>query len=160
MTISVSAITNCNPSDPSGTLYTAEDVATVTVHKTMSAELSRNVALSNARLKGLTNLTFDTNVELQQRTSRANTSGEGTHPYIREDSMLYPKSLVIAKADGSVIPASQIVKIAINPASVEVTLAKGTFAGAQDAAGATVATAAFYHFGAGAAVPIAAGRTP
>ena len=74
--------------------------------------------------------------------------------YVREDSRLTPKSLVITKSDGSVIPAEKIVKIVVNPASVEVTLAKGAFARARQAAKATVATKAYYHFGPGAAVPI------
>jgi hypothetical protein len=74
--------------------------------------------------------------------------------YVREDSRLDPTRLVITKADGSVIPAKQIVKIIISPGSVQVILAKGAFKQAGEAAGAAVATRAFYHFRPGAAVPL------
>ena len=145
VTISVGGITHYDSSDPSKSPYTADDVATVTVHKTMDADLLKGVVLSNAQLKGLTDLNFDTNIELQQRVSNAR---------IREDSLLCPKSLVITQADGSIIPAKNIIKIVVNPGNVQVTLAKGAFAGTNNAAGATVATRAYYHFGPGAAVPV------
>lgn len=160
VTIGVGEITHYSSSDPSNSPYTADDVATITVNKTMNADLSKGVVLSNAQLKGLTDLTFDTNMELQQRIPNANAGEGGTYTYIREDSLLDPKSLVIAKADGSIIPAKKIIKIVVNPSNVQVTLAKGAFTGAKDAAGATVATRAFYHFGASAPVRITEGQTP
>jgi len=154
VTISVGGITHYGSSDPSGSPYTADDVATLTVHKTKDAELFKGVFLSNAQLRGLTDLTFDTNIELQQRIVNANAPQGRTSPYIREDSRLYLKSLVITRADGSLVPADKIIKIAVNPANVQVTLAKGAFASAAEAGKATVATKAYYHFGPGAAVPV------
>jgi hypothetical protein len=154
VTISVAGITHYDSFNPSNSPYTADDVATITVNKTMDAELFKSVVLSNAQLKGLTELTFDTNVELQRRIPNANASEGGTYTYIREDSLLYPKSLVITKADGSVIPAEKIIKIVVNPTNVQVTLAKGAFARAVEAKNATVATKAYYHFDPGAAVPV------
>jgi len=154
VTIRVAGITHYDSSNPSGSPYTADDVATITVHKTTDAELFKGVVLSNARLKGLTDVAFDTNIELQQRTSRANAGEGGSGTYVREDSLLFPKSLVITKADGSVIPAEKIIKIAVNPTNVQVTLARGAFARAAEARNATLATKAYYHFGPGAAVPV------
>jgi hypothetical protein len=92
---------------------------------------------------------------LQQRIPNANVTNRGTYTYIREESILNPDNLVIAKADGSIIPARKIAGIVVNPTGVRVTLAKGTFASAADASGATVATKACYHFGSGAAVRVA-----
>lgn len=154
VTISVGGITRCNSSNPSGSLYTADDVATITVQKTKDAALIKDVVLSNAQLKGLTDLTFDTNIELQQRIPNSNAGEGGANPYIREDSLLRPRSLVITKADGSNIAAEKIIKIVVNPTSVHVTLAKGAFARAAEAKNATVATKAYYHFAPGAAVPV------
>ena len=152
VTISVIGITHFNASDPSGSPYTADDVATITVKKAKNAELFRDVVLSNARLKGLTDLTFDTNTELQRRIVNTNAPEGRTDTHIREDSRLTKKSLEIMKADGSRIPAEQIVKIVVNPANVQVTLAKGAFTRAAEATNATVATKAYYHYGPGAAV--------
>ena len=154
VTISVSGITHYDSSNPSGSPYTSDDVATVTVNKTMDAELFKSVVLSNAQLKGLTELTFDTNVELQQRIPNANAGEGGTFTYIREDSLFDPRSLVITKADGSIMAAEQIIKIEVNPGSVRLTLVEGAFTGAAEAEKATVATKAYYHFGPGAAVPV------
>lgn len=61
---------------------------------------------------------------------------------------------MITKADGSLVPADKILKIAVNLSNVQVTLAKGAFANSTEAAKATVATKAYYHFGPGAAVPV------
>lgn len=152
--ISVAGITHCNPADPSASAYTADDVATVTVEKAMSSGLFQGVVLSNARLKGLTTLTFDTNIEMQMRPANPTAAGSEGRYYVREDSLLPPKSLVIARSDGSLVPADQIVKIAVNPAGVEVTLAKGAFARPRQASKATVATKPYYRFGPGAAIPI------
>lgn len=153
VTISVEGITHCDPANPSGSPYTEDDVAAVQVEKSKSAELFRSVALSNARLKGLTVLTFDTNVELQMRPANPGAEGEAS-TFVREDSRLTPQSLVITKSDGSMIPADRILKIVVNPASVEVTLATGTFARARQVEKATVATKPYYNFGPGAPAPI------
>ena len=152
--ISVGGITHCDPANPSGSAYMADDVATVTVEKSVSAELFKEVVLSNARLKDLTVLTFETNIDMQMRIPNANAGEGGTFAYVREDSRLEPKSLVITRSDGSVVPASRILKIAVNPSSVDVTLAKGAFSRARQAAKATIATKAYYHFGPGSAVPV------
>jgi len=88
------------------------------------------------------------------RIPNANAGEGGTFAYVREDSRLEPKSLVITRSDGSVVPASRILKIAVNPSSVDVTLAKGAFSRARQAAKATIATKAYYHFGPGSAVPV------
>jgi hypothetical protein len=154
VTIGVDGITHYNASDPNDSPYTANDVAAITVTKTTNADLFKSVVLSNAQLKDLTSLTFDTNVELQQRIPIANASNRATYTYIREESVLDPSRVVITKANGSVIPAKQIASIVVNPAGVELTLAKGAFTSAADADRATVATKAYYHFGAGAAVRI------
>jgi M6 family metalloprotease-like protein len=154
VTISVGGITHYDSSNPSGSPHTADDVATITVNKTRDADLFKGVVLSNAQLKGLTDLTFDTNIELQRRIPNANTGEGGTNTYIREDSLLYPKSLVITKAGGSIIPAEKIIKIVVNPTNVQVTLAKRAFSRAAEATNATVATKAYYHFGPGAAMPV------
>jgi M6 family metalloprotease-like protein len=155
VTIKVDGITHYDPANPSASPYTADDVATVTVEKTANADLFVPVVLSSAQLTGLTELTFATNVELQQRLSR-NEEGAGSEPpsYIREDSLLYPRNLVITKADGSAIPAEKILKVEVRPTEVRLTLAKGAFARAAEAKNATVATRPYYHFGPGAAVPI------
>ncbi|MHB8094894.1 MAG: metallopeptidase domain-containing protein [Candidatus Aminicenantales bacterium] len=152
VTISVKGITHYNAADPSASPYTADDVATVTVQKTMTAELNKSVVLSNARLKGLTELVFDTNTELQQRIVNDREGRKSV--YIREDSRLYPKSLMITKADGSVVPEGKIVKITVNPSNVVVTLAEGAFKNAAEAGKAKVATKAYYHFAPAAAVPV------
>jgi len=155
VTIRVEGITGCDPSNPSGSRYTADDVAAVTVQKTMSAELFKPVVLANARLAGLTGLAFETNIELQQRAAGAEAGGGSPSPsYVREDSRLTSQRLVIRKGDGSVILAAKILKIAILPTGVQVTLAKSAFKNAKEAAGATVATRACYHFGPGTAVPL------
>jgi hypothetical protein len=119
----------------------------------MNAELFKTVVLSHARLDSLTDLTFDTNVELQNRIPSSGIE-PNARSYVREDSRLDAMRLVITRAGGSVIPAAQIVKIVIKPGSVQVTLAKDTFRQAGEARGATVATRPYYHFGPGAPVPI------
>jgi len=154
VTIRVDGITHYDSSDPDNSPYKADDVATVTVTKTMDAELFQSVVLSNGQLKNLTNLTFDTNIELHHRIPNANARNGGHYAYIREDSLLYPESLVITKSDGSIVPAEQIIDIEVNPTGVKITLADGTFADADEAAGATVATRAYFNFGPGAAVPV------
>jgi len=155
VTISVDGVTHYNPADHDNSPYTADDVATISVTKTKDAELFKTVVLGNAQLKGLTELTFDTNVELQQRNVNTNPAeGGGPSTYIREDSLLCPKSLVITKSDGSVVPPEKIVRIAVNPTSVQVTLAAGAFTRAEEAKNATVATKAYYNFGPGTAVPL------
>ena len=158
VTISVNEITHYDSSDPSNSPYTADDVATITVNKTKDADLFKSVVLSNAQLKNLTDLTFDTNIEMQQRIPNANARKGGNYTYIREDSLLYPESLVITKADGSIIPAKKIIKIVVNPTNVQVTLAKGTFARAAEATNVTVATKAYYNFGPGAAVQVSVSK--
>ena len=145
MTISVNVITHCDSANPSESRYTANDIATVSVSKTMDAELLKSVVLSNAKLSSPTELSFDTNIELQQRLPRNR---------IREDSLFYPRSLVITKSNGSVVPANKIVKIVVDPSGVQVTLAQGVFPNVKAANGATVATMPFYHFGAGTPIPI------
>jgi hypothetical protein len=154
VTIRVDGITHYDSSDPDNSPYTADDVATVTVIKTMDAELFQNVVLSNAQLKNLTDLTFDTSIELQHRIPNANARGSGAYTYIREDSLLYPEYLVITKSDGSIIPSAMITDIVVNPTDVKVKLAQGAFADAEEAASATVATKAFFNFGPGAAIPV------
>ena len=154
VTISVEGITHYDSADPSNSPYTADDVATITVTKTMNADLFKSVVLSNARLKNLTDLTFDTNIEMQLRIPNANARHGGNYTYIREDSLLYPESLVITKSDGSVIPAEKIIRIVVNPSNVLVTLAQGTFADVADTVNITVATKAYYNFGPGAAVQV------
>jgi M6 family metalloprotease-like protein len=154
VTIRIDGITHYDSSDHDNSPYTADDVATVTVTKTMDAELFRSVVLSNARLKNLTDLAFDTNIELQHRIPNANARSGGNFTYIREDSLLYPVNVVITKSDGSIVPAEQIIDIDVSPSSVQVTLAEGTFADAQEAAGISIATKAYFNFGPGAAVPV------
>ncbi len=150
VTIRVDGITGYNAADPNNSPYTANDVATVTVTKTVSAEMFKSVALSNAQLKDLTELTFDTNVELQLRIPNANSGNKGTYTYIREESKLVADDLVIARTNGSVIPSKMITNVEVRPDGVRVTLAKGAFRKASDAARATVATKAYYSFGPGA----------
>jgi len=154
VTIKVDEITHYNSADHDNSPYTADDVAAISVTKTRNVQLFRNVVLSNAQLKNLTDLTFETNIELQEKIPNANAgrSGGGNFTYIREDSYLRPASLVITTANGAVIPADKIVRIVVNQESVQVTLAKGAFASDAEAAGATVATKAYYNFAAGAAV--------
>jgi M6 family metalloprotease-like protein len=153
VTITVEGITHFNSSDPNNSPYTGDDVATIRVQKSMNAELSMNLVLSNAQLRDLTNLTFDTNVELQLSIPIGN-GARGTYAYIREESRLNAGNLVITKSDGSVIPAKDIIGITIQPTSVQVTLAKGAFARAAEVSRATVATRAYYHFSAGAPVRV------
>lgn len=145
VTIGVSSISHFDASNPSASSYTANDVATVSVTKTTDAQLTRIVVLSNAKLNSPTDLTFDTNIELQQRLS-------GNR--VREDSLFHPRCLVITKSNGSAVPENKIVRIVVNPAGVQVTLAQGVFRNMKDAKRATVATRPFYHFGAGAPVAI------
>ena len=155
MTIKVDEITHYEPTDHDNSPYTADDVAAISVTKTRNVSLFRNVVLSNARLKNLTDLTFETNIELEERIPNANAGRSGgTFSYVREDSYLKPASLVITTAKGAVIPADRIIRVVVNPESVQVTLAKGAFASDAEAAGATVATKAYYNFGPGAAVPV------
>jgi M6 family metalloprotease-like protein len=156
VTISVDEITHYNSSDPSNSPYTADDVATITVKKTKDADLFKSVVLSNAQLKNLTDLTFDTNIEMQHRIPNANARSGGTYTYIREDSLLNPESLVITKADGSIIPAKKIIRIVVNPnpTNVQVTLAKDTFARVEEAMNVTVATKAYFNFGPSAPVSV------
>ncbi len=152
--IGVSGITRCDPANPSASAYTADDVATVTVEKSMGAELFQPVVLSNARLKGLTVLTFDTNIEMQMRPANQTAAADEPRYYVREDSILFPKSLVITRSDGSIVPPDKILKITVSPTSVEVSLAKDAFARPRLAAKATVATKSYYWYGPGAAIPI------
>ena len=105
-------------------------------------------------MKNLTDLTFDTNVELQQRFPGSNANNGGSYTYIREESVLVPESLVIKRADGAVVPADKVIRIKVNPSNVDVTLAPGVFSRPADIAGATVAVKPYYHFGAGAPVPV------
>ncbi|MBM3311393.1 MAG: hypothetical protein FJY80_07785 [Candidatus Aminicenantes bacterium] len=155
VTIRVEGITRWNAADPSSSPYTADDVATVRVEKSTSADLFKPVVLGNAQLKALTELTFETNPELQHRPVNPN-AAEGSPPsrYVREDSRLTPQSLVVKKRDGSIVPREKILKISVLPSGIQVTLAKGAFKNARDAAGATVATRASFHFGPSAAVPV------
>ncbi len=144
VSIRVDAITNHNADDPNNSPYTADDVATLTVTKNKDAELFKKVVLSNARLTGLTRLTFDTNVEMQLRIPIP--SGGAPNVYVREESRLRPKDLVITRADGTVVPAEKITGIIVNPESVEVTLAPDAFPDQAAAAGATVATRPYYYY--------------
>ncbi len=160
VTIRVDGITHYESSDPANSPYSPDDVAAITVTKTTNADLSRSVILSNARLKDLTELTFDTSVELQQRIPAANAMNGGTYTYIREDSMLTPDNLAITMANGSVVPPGKITAVVVNPTSVQVTLAKGAFANASEASRATVATRPFYFFGPGAPVRVSVGGIP
>jgi len=152
--IRVEEISHFQPADPSSSPYTADDTAVVTVRKSRNADLYKAVVLSNARLRNLTDLTFDTNVELQQRFPGANAHNGGSYTYIREESVLEPGSLEIRRADGSIVPAEKIIRVRVNPSSVEVALAPGVFARPADVAGASVAVKPYYHFGAGASVPV------
>jgi M6 family metalloprotease-like protein len=152
VTISVEDITHFDSANPSGSPYTENDIATVTVATSKESELFKPVVLSNARLKDLTELTFDTNIELQYRLPGRNP--QDSQGRIREDSLLYPSSLVIEKANGTVVPAAKITKVVVNPTSVQVTLAKDVFPNAKAAAGATVGTRPYFFYGAGAPVPI------
>jgi M6 family metalloprotease-like protein len=156
--ISIDGITHYNAADPGNSPYTADDVATIRVSKSREATLCNAVVLSNAELKNLTDLTFDTNIELQQRISNANATNGGKYTYVREDSILRADQLVITRANGSVVPAARITGLAVSPRGVRVTLAPGTFAGMAAASGATVATKAYYHFGPGAPVPLSAAK--
>jgi M6 family metalloprotease-like protein len=154
VTINVEEISHYNSSDPSNSPYTADDIATITINKTKDADLFKSVVLSNAQLKDLTDLTFDTNIEMQHRIPNANARGGGTYTYIREDSLLNPESLVITKADGARIPPQKILHIVVNPTNVQIKLAEGAFANEKEAMNATVATKAYFNFGPGAAVPV------
>jgi M6 family metalloprotease-like protein len=158
VTLRVEEITHADAGDPANTAYSAQDVARISVAKTMDAALELPVTLRNALLKDLVDLTFDSSVELQQRIPNANANNGGTYTYIREESVLTPGELVIAKRNGSVVPAGKITRVTVSPTGVQVTLAKGTFSGASDAMGATIATRAYFHFGAGAAIPITTGK--
>lgn len=154
VTISIDGITHYDPSDPSNSPYTADDVAKITINKTKDADLFKSVVLSNAQLKNLTDLTFDTNIEMQKRIPNANARRGGTYTYMREDSLLNPGSLVITKADGSIIPANKITRIVVNPTNVQVTLTNGTFASVEEATNVTVATKAYFNFGPSAPVRV------
>jgi M6 family metalloprotease-like protein len=158
VTLHIDEITHTDAGDPANSTYSAQDVAKITVTKTMDAALELPVTLRNALLQDLVNLTFDSNVELQQRIPNANANNGGTYTYIREESVLTPGEVIITRANGSVIPAGKITRVTVSPTGVQVTLAKGAFSGPSDVKGATIATRAYFHFGAGAAVPIAAGK--
>ncbi len=154
VTIRLESITHQDAADPDNSPYTADDIAALTVIKTGNAELFKGVILSNARIKDLVSLSFDTNIELRLRIPITGSGNSAAYDYVREDSVLSAGNVVIAKGDGTVVPAARITGIVVSPTGVQVTLAKGTFATAADAARATVATRAFYHFGAGAAARI------
>jgi hypothetical protein len=149
VTIKVVEIQNCNPSDPANSAYTPEDVAVLEITKSANADLFRKVVLSNVQLPDLTTLTFDSNVELQLRIPNANAGNRGTYSYVREDSILSPANIVITKSNGSVVPAAKITRLEIGATGVRITLAKGAFASAADAAGATIATKPYFYFGPG-----------
>lgn len=151
VTIRIDGISRWNAADPSASPYTADDVAEITVEKTMSAELAKPVVLSDARLENLTRLTFATNIELAQRVSDEERRRSS---FIREDSWLTPGRVVITRTDGSVVTADQILKIDVAPERVSIILAAGAFTGAEQAAGATVATKPYFHFGPGEPTPI------
>jgi hypothetical protein len=154
VTIKIDEIGNHDPAHPAESAYTPESVAVVSVTKSADAQTFRKVELSHARLDGLTALTFETNVELQVRIPNANAGNGGTYSYVREDSVLTPADIVITRRNGSVIPASRIQKVEVNPGGVRVVLARGAFASSADAAGARVATRGHFFFGPGAAIPI------
>jgi len=160
ITIRIEEITGHDAANPGASPYTADDVAAITVTKTTDALLRKSVVLSNARMIDRTRLAFDTNVEMQHRIPDANAGNRGNYTYVREESVLRPDSVVISRRGGAVVPGARITGITAHPAGVEVALAPGTFADIKDAAGATVATRRFFHFGAGAAVPIRAPDHP
>ncbi len=154
VTISIDGITSHVAENPDSSPYTANDVAAISVTKTKEAELFKSVILSNAILRDLTVLTFETNVELQRRIPITGAGEAVSYTYVREDSLLRPDHIVITKGDGSIITAAGITGIVVNPTGVEVTLAKGIFADVAEVSGTTVSTKAHYYFGAGAAVEI------
>jgi hypothetical protein len=68
--------------------------------------------------------------------------------------VLTPGHLVITRANGSILEARRITGIVVSPTRVQVTLEEGAFAREEDVTGTTVATRAYYHNGAGAAIPV------
>ena len=154
VTIKVDALEGVTGADSGDGTFTAESLAVVSVTKSMSAELFKKVELSHARLENATTLTFDTNVEMQVRYPNANAGGKGTYTYVREESLLTPSLIVIKTSKGQVVPTVKIEKVEVTPGSVRVTLAKGVFETPAAAAGATVATKAYYFFGPGAPIGI------
>jgi M6 family metalloprotease-like protein len=152
--IDFGAITDYLASNPANSPYTADDTAALTVTKTAPAPLVRPVALSDARLTGPTTLSFRTSTELQDRIVDSNSINNGHYVYVREKSRVSPGDITLTRGDGSVVPAAAISVVDVNPGSVDLQLAPGTFPTAASAQGLSVATKPFFYFGASAAVPV------
>jgi M6 family metalloprotease-like protein len=144
-------ITHRNASDPANSPYTADDTAALTVTKTASAALSQPVTLSQAKLISPTTLHVDTSVELQRRIVDSNAINNGHFVYVREESPIKPSDVVLTRADGSAVP---VAGVTINPGSLDIALAPGTFPTAASAQGLKLATNAFYSFAAAAPVAV------
>jgi M6 family metalloprotease-like protein len=151
VTIDFGAITHRNAADPANSPYTADDSATLTVTKTASAALSQPVTLREAKLTSPTTLHVDTSVELQRRIVDSNAINNGHFVYIREESPIKPSDVMLTRADGSAVP---VAGVTINPDSLDIALAPGTFPTAASAQGLKLATKAFYYFSAAAPVPV------
>jgi M6 family metalloprotease-like protein len=145
-------ITGYLASNPASSPYTADDTATITVKKTQPAALNQPVSLSGAKLTSPTTLHVDTSVELQHRITDSNSINNGHYVYVREESRLTPADVVLTRADGTAVPVASVA--AVNPGSVDLTVAPGAFPTAASAAGLKLATKAYFSFAASAAVPV------
>jgi hypothetical protein len=110
------------------------------------------VALSGATLTSATTLHVDTSTELQRRITDSNSINNGHYVYVREESRLTPADVVLTRADGTTVPIASVA--AVNPGSVDLTVAPGAFGTGASAAGLKIATKPFFYFAASAAVPV------
>jgi hypothetical protein len=109
------------------------------------------VTLREAKLTGPTTLHVDTSVELQRRIVDSNAINNGHFVYVREESPIKPSDVVLTRADGSAVP---VAGVTINPDSLDIAVAPGTFPTAASSQGLKLATKAFYSFASAAPVPV------
>ncbi len=98
-----------------------------------------------------TSLHVDTSTGLQRRIVDSNSINNGHYVYVREGSRITPADVVLTRADGSAVP---VAGVTVNPGSLDLTFAPGTFRTAASAQGLKLATKAFYYFAAAAATPV------
>lgn len=126
-------------------LYTGEDTATLSVSKSKAAQLTRKILLQNAVLRKLTNLHFTAKLDAAQNESNW---------FVAQRTQLQSDNLLLKRANGKPISASQIKSLNTDGQAVHVEFKPGTFASVAQARGLQLATAAYFNVGASAAVPV------
>lgn len=140
---SIAGSTDTSKTD--GRIYTDEDTASLTVIKRSNAQLSRKIALANARLHKLRDLHFT--VDVEQAVGKSNW-------FILQRSRLSKEHVLLKQANGKIITDYQIKSFKVSGQKVDIEFKPGTFANAQAARGLQLATRSYFNIGAAAGISV------